>query len=293
VVRWLGYTKDLAQAPNYTYDAKNIGFSANDGALFREELLAAQIADLGCTVIAHRTETQRTVNFVERKLKIPFKNGLNQDLFSMGTDIKDACRVGTATDQEWQSSCLGGPYWNWGGLYSTILDRIQRKTWTGETVSEPFRADSDAIMKFELSPLTSLTGIGSEDAQKELTKIANDGYASVFSVGKLPNGSEGNKPYKFTGQRDRDKDGNADMIQDVFNGEVLSDDELGRMCWFVDGAVEFSDLGDLSQQTLVPAQVPYGLNESDPETSKKYQDVIQYIKSINADPVRTMDCRLN
>jgi basic membrane lipoprotein Med (substrate-binding protein (PBP1-ABC) superfamily) len=292
VVRWLGATKDFALAPQYAYTASNFSFTAPPGTLFREELLAAQLADLGCTLVAHRTETQRVVVAVERKLKTPVETtgSFKHAVFSLGVDIEDACYPDLNPDSSWFPSCLGSVYWNWRGIYSKVFDQIHRGVWAAQIDDEAFRIDADAITKFVLSPYTSITGIGQEQAQTALQQAADKGFDAVF---------EG--PYAFTGQRDLDRDATADANQSVAPGEVLSQDELARMCWFTEGTFELPDPTVVQYDSLVPALVPYGppvhgqtttLEDGNAAAKKKYGDVIDYVKSIGQDPTVAMSCAL-
>ncbi len=303
VIRWLGGGRDLATSPSYSYKSTNNPAtatnpaapwfdSANDGLLFREELLAAQIADLGCTLVANRTDTQRSVLAVEKRFKIPVKNSvLATTLFSMGVDTKDACRAALAPDGEWFPSCLGSTFWNWSGVYSKVLDQVKRDVWKGLLTDELFRSDASAIIKFELSPFPTVTGIDADASQGYLIDAADKGFDAVFTG-----------PYKFTGQRDLDRDGNADANQTIGAGELVSAEELNRMCWFVDGAVELPDPTVVTYESLIPAMVPYGptvagqtstLNESFAADKKKYGDVIQFVKSNSEDPQTVMSCTLH
>ena len=296
VIRWVGETKDFSGGPTNSYTGKNIDFSSA-GSLFREELLAAQLADIGCTVIAHRTETQRSVAAVQKKFSVPFKGTTGNSLFSMGNDIATACKSDLAGG-DWLPTCIGAVYWNWGPLYGKILDQIQRKVWKGLIDAEEFQAGPDALLKFSLSPLTSITGIGADEADAALQDIADKGFDSVFK-GPASGG------YKFNGQRDLDRDGKPDARQDLFAGEPVAQEEIDRMCWFVEGTWEFPTCSNASCQgdskTLIPAMVPGGppvagqvttLSAGSAGDKTKYGDVISYLTSIGEDPMTVMNCAL-
>jgi basic membrane lipoprotein Med (substrate-binding protein (PBP1-ABC) superfamily) len=288
VIRWLGATEDFAVAPQYPYQATTFGFdSATDGALYREELLAAQLVDLGCTLVGHRTDTQRVVVAIDQR----FKGTLGSGFFSLGVDARDACRANVTLTGTWYPSCLGTVYWSWDDLYEKIFGQLHSGTWTPVVEADTFRTDSTSLTQLGLSPYPSLTGIESADAEVVLQDVANAGYDAVF---------EG--PYSFDGQRNISGDGVPDANQSVAAGAVLSDNELQRMCWFVDGIYELPDPTVVSYGTLIPALVPYGppisgstttLDPSDASSTKKYGDVITYVESLSEDPTQVMSCALN
>ncbi|HEY2512357.1 MAG TPA: BMP family ABC transporter substrate-binding protein [Polyangiaceae bacterium] len=288
VIRWVGATKDFGLAPQYSYAAQT--YPSPAGSLYREELLAAQLADLGCTVIAHRTETQRVVVAVEAKLAGPVKAATMHPLFSLGADVQDACRAGVDPTQAWYSTCLGAVYGNWGPLYSRIFDQIQRGVWSAPVDAEPFISDPTGVTQIAVSPFDSLTGIDADAALMLVQDAANAGFDAVFTG-----------PYSFTGQRDLDGDGNADANQAVPAGTALSANELERMCWFVSGTWELPDPTVVTYDSLIPALVPYGPSATggtttlggDGASRKKYGDVIDYMTSVGLDPTVAMSCPLD
>jgi basic membrane lipoprotein Med (substrate-binding protein (PBP1-ABC) superfamily) len=293
VVRWVGATSDPNSAPTFPYKATHYAYDSGgtDSRLFREELLAAQIADLGCSVVVHRTDTQRVVSAVETKLKVPVAAGTyQQKLFSMGIALKDACRSNLASDGTWLDSCLGSLYWNWGGLYGNILGQIMSGTWMGQVDAPPFGTDANALLKFELNPNPSSTGISSDEAGRDFMSAA--GTPTIFKG-----------PFSFNGQRDNNRDGIPDMpptgSQDVATGQVLSDDELGRICWFIQGIYELPDYTVPDPATLIPAMVPYGppvagqtttLVDGQAPDLQKYGDVIRFLTALGRDPTSEMNC---
>ncbi len=296
VIRWLGSPRDRDPSgqPIYSYVAQNYQFNtASDGKLYREELLAAQLADMGCTLIGHRTDTQRVVNFLEsiaNRVNVAKPVG-NHNLFSLGVDVKDQCRVNATASGTWVASCLGVPYWNWGPLYSKVFDEMNRGVWVGQETRYDFQVGASAIMKFELSPNTTATGISITDANNVLAAVANAGWDAVFKG-----------PYTFNGQRDLNKDGTADTNQNLTSSQLLYEEEVDRMCWFVQGVWELPQHAVIDYTTAIPAMVPYGPSVSGQVTvmdntsasQAKYGDVATFITTkLSQNPSEVMSCPLN
>ncbi len=294
VIRWIGNAKDPSAEPSYAYKAVNYAFdSSATGNLYREEVLTAQLADLGCTLIAHRTVTQRIVTFIEQRIKRIVdgsKNPANHDLLSLGTDFRDACRANASSAGEWYESCLGVPHLRWSPLFVRVFDEMKRGTWEGRLVREPFHVGADSMMNFELSPHFGTTSILPDDVSQALSAIADAGYAAVFSG-----------PIEFNGQRDVDGDGSVEPAdQFLASGASVPEQELDRMCWFVDGVFELPDASSISYASLAPAMVPYGLSlpnqvttldAADAGSMRKYGDMIDYLQRTSQDPKQAMRCR--
>jgi basic membrane lipoprotein Med (substrate-binding protein (PBP1-ABC) superfamily) len=260
ILRWMGFWKDISARPTFTYKATNIAFDSGPSMLYREELLAAELADLGCDVIAHKTDTQRSVSFIENRLNA---RGVKPSVFSLAADLKDGCRVDSVPSGEWQQSCLGTVYWNWGPILSSQLDAIHRGQWAPANIILPMTADDSSITNFALSPNENVTGIGSEDARAAVIAAVNDGPDAVWTG-----------PYETTGQRAA-----------VLAGETPSATELASMCWFVKGIYEQVDYTDTNLAHVVPAQVPHGMDPTNPADMTKYGDVIQFVQSLKMDPL--------
>jgi hypothetical protein len=65
-------------------------------------------------------------------------------------------------------------------------------------------------------------------------------------------------PWKANGQRDSDGDGLPDAAQEVTVAAPLAEEEISRMCFFVEGVVEKATLND-PKSADQPAMVPGGL----------------------------------
>ncbi len=297
VIRWVGATKDVQPLgqPTNSYKATHYDFdTASEDKLYREELLAAQLADLGCTLVGHRTETQRVINFVEKianRVNIAKQNPANKNLFSMGADHKDACRTGGVPGGAWVASCLGAPYWNWGPLYTDHFQEMYNALWAGEVTGLDFTVGTSGLMKFELSPNTTATGIGSDVDEAVFGAVANLQPDAVFKG-----------PFSFNGQRDVNADGSPDSNQSVLSAFSVPEDELERICWFVQGIYELPDYQSISLASIIPAMVPYGppvsgqitTVENTTDSKTKYGDVYSFVgTTLSQNPAQVMSCPLN
>jgi basic membrane protein A len=196
---------------------------------FNETRLTKQLIDTGCDVIGHNSDTGRTVEAVEQVAQATDKT-----LFSFGNDNIDGCKRGPGT-------CLGVPYWNWGPMYTRLFDDIHKGRWTPSVINENINADSnqstivfgtndaliDSSLKVQLGELLA-----------DLTKPANV---------DLPFRG----PYKVT-HADQRPEG-----AEIAAGQSISDEEMVRMCWFVEGLLMKSDPDDPTSAD-VPARVPDG-----------------------------------
>jgi basic membrane lipoprotein Med (substrate-binding protein (PBP1-ABC) superfamily) len=276
ILRWMGFWKDISGGPKFSYkSAAKITFDSGNQLLYREELLAAELADLGCDVIAHKTDTQRSVSFIENHLRSV--NAPNP-IFSLAADLRDGCRVDSQSGAAWQESCLGTVYWNWAPILASQLDAMHRGQWTPANIIQPMAADDSSITSFEISPFQNVTGIGTEDARAAVIDAVNAGPDAVWTG-----------PYNTTGQRDKNNSGMPDAVQAVAAGETPTQDELSRMCFFVQGIYEQTDHTDTDLTHVVPAVVPHGMDPNNPADMTKYGDVIQFVQGLHMDPM-TLGC---
>jgi len=297
VIRWVGAERDPRGASE-TYTATNYQFGPVDGKLFREELLAAQLADYGCAAIAHMTGTQRIVATVETKLKTKVYNGAfdMMPLYSIGSDIRYACTDDFSSGGKWFGSCIGSLYWDWTTQYKDVLDQILAGGWKGSTTSIPFQAGPAAPLRFELNPSPGLVkNLAAKDVQDLVVDAATKGYEGLWTG-----------PLTFTGQRDGDADGTADD-QDLSVDQPMSPQEVAQMCSFMDGTFELLDptLSPTSAN-VVPAVVPGGpapapgskadvagnTDVAVDQTSPKYKDVYDFELNLPVpiSPETAMNC---
>lgn len=233
-VAWIGFWLDYNTQPLFEYHGE---------MLFREELLAARLIDSGCEVIAHNSDVQRTVRYVDRKVS----SGAVSGVWTFADNNPDGCRTPTQDGLTGPAmkSCLGAAYYNFGGMYVRLLDGIHRGGWdASKYLLEPMtNVPETSPVGIEINPES---GIDPDSARSILHTIAARGPQAVFAG-----------PYAVNGQRDRDHDGKPDAVQSVAPGEVLSDDEYNRICWFVKGLVQKVDPLD-PHSADVDALVPDG-----------------------------------
>jgi hypothetical protein len=217
-VEWIGFWLDYNAVPTFDYQGTK---------LYREELLTARMIESGCEIIAHNSDNQRTVRYVEAKTKAGALNGV----LSVAVNNRSGYRTLTPDGPTGapMTSCMGSAYYNFGVQQVQLLRSIHHAKLDASTlVLDAMTADpATSPVGFELNPVV---GIDDSAARLMLNAVADAGPAAVFRG-----------PYETTGQRDRDDDGVADDDQTVAVGETLSDDEYGRVCWFVRGVVQKED----------------------------------------------------
>ena len=188
-----------------------------------ETRLAKQLLASGCDVLAHNMDNGRVVRAVEAA------RVAGADVYSIGNDNRDACNGGP-------TSCLGTSYWNWGELYTRLFDEMHRRQWDPSvTVNDPITSNPETTtVGFAANAV--VTGPDLAVAASELSAAISKPGANLAFAG----------PYCSTGQR------TAGCVAD---GQTVTDEELTKMCWFVEGIVERVDPKD-PKSADVPAQVP-------------------------------------
>ena len=232
-VRWLGFWFDYNAQPTFSYKAS---FMPTAQMLYAEELLTAQLIEAGAEVIAHQADNQRPVQKVHEWLG----NGLISGVFSLGNDNRYACysQGPGGTRGAAYRGCLGSAYWNWGPLYSRILDDIHRQTWQASNIVEPLSSNAAlSVAGFELTP-----ELGDPAALAvAIQSTVNAGPSAVFAG-----------PLRTTGQR-ADLPAGQSIRYDPTDPNKQQ--EWRTLCWFVQGLVQKSDPNDpqsADEAALVP-----------------------------------------
>lgn len=188
----------------------------------RDQVLTEELIDTGCDVIAHNMDTP----FVVQAVEDAFDGGT--EVYSIGNDNENACDFGP-------ESCIGVPYWNWGPLYVRMFEDIHKKRF------DPSVEINDNI---RVNPEESISYFGTNDDVVDATLAIQ--LAELTGTLAADPAFAFRGPYETTGQRDA-----------VKAGEVISDEELVTMCWFVEGVIEKVDPTDPMSMDR-DAEVPVG-----------------------------------
>jgi basic membrane lipoprotein Med (substrate-binding protein (PBP1-ABC) superfamily) len=184
----------------------------------------------GNEILVNRMGARNEVFFKHLLTKKSATGGL---VYGIGLDNPDVCKFA-------QNICIGAPYWNWGPLYTRLLESIQQGSWQPSFVLDSIQVDpSNSTVHFALNT----DGIGALSSIKE---------PLARKVGDLIAGGMDNT---FLGpicpsQADQ-RNGCVDA------GARVTDEEILSMCWFAEGAVQRKD-SEASTGELVPARVPDG-----------------------------------
>jgi basic membrane lipoprotein Med (substrate-binding protein (PBP1-ABC) superfamily) len=235
-VRYIGFWYDINDTPTYPYMHKN-GMNAT---YFREEYLAALMIDSGCEVIAHLGNTQRSVRLIEN-LRTAELAGATQ--YSFANDNETGYLDGTGQPIK---SCVGAIYENWHPLYLDLFESIHRGVFNPQMSLDYDINDTDGTPTgVSINPGGPGDSVSARHIMQELARETNPPARQFVLQG----------PYQVNGQRDKNLDGIPDPVQTVSAGELISVAEANKMCWYVQGVVEKTDLTNpqsLDQQALVP-----------------------------------------
>jgi basic membrane lipoprotein Med (substrate-binding protein (PBP1-ABC) superfamily) len=217
-VKWLGYWFDYNPNPTFAYGGET---------LYREELLASQLVDSQCEVVAHVLHNQRAVARIE-KLAAGGSRVLSM------SNIDPAGCTPHPNGQPF-GSCLGGAALDWGVMYAQVFDQVRQRVW-----------DPSAPQVFRLS----FEGVGVLYYHRNAAVDSNETLATSATtmVSSSMPGQIFEGPYGVTGQR-----GTANQAVGV--NEIPSQNELDSMCWFAKGVVEKTDPNDPTSADK-DAQVP-------------------------------------
>ena len=259
-VRHMGFWFDLATEPTYSYKHLR-GNEPNPIKYYREEYLAALMADSGCQVIAHIGNTQRSVRLIHR---MSLDGRAAPSIRTYANDNRNGC---SENKDSQYATCLGSIYENWYSLYRDVFQSLHVGTYQ-PLVSKYYHIDGTDTSPTGVA-INPSSGIDSVAAQGIIAELLRKERDTKVPVRQLI--MQGN--YKINGQRDLNHDGipDSDELQQVKEGEVITIAEAAKMCWYVDGVVEKVDREDpLSPDR--PALVPGGLvpGATVPNTSVPY-----------------------
>lgn len=211
-VRWVGFWFDTSSMPDMNGD-------------YAETRLTKQLIDTGCDVIAHNMDNGRSVIEVEKEAK------QGKKVWSVGNDNTEACSKGP-------TSCIGTCYWNWGPLYTKLLDDIHKGTWDPKTIIDD---------QINANPAVSTANF------KVNQPVASNDIAIAIGQRLSDLAAPGNDHKEFEGPYCTN--GTQRPTKCVTMGQTIDDDELHTMCWFVNGVIEKTDPMDpmsMDKEALVP-----------------------------------------
>ncbi len=189
-------------------------FDIEQEPVVTEALIAA-----GADVVASKTDTTIPLETVDA---LSNSDEYDYPIYSIGYDNEDSCSFAPDT-------CLTAPYWNWGPLYARLVQQMLDGTWDPyATVWDQVQIDAEQSTVYlapmhEVVPTTVVMLV-----EETFAQLADPDNAQLPFVGPL-------------------YDANGDKR--LSSGDQLSDDELLRMCWYVEGVIT----ADGS-----PAEVPGG-----------------------------------
>lgn len=232
-VRHIGYTLDTSAAPTYSFMGQTY---------YREEYLARLLWEAGAEVVAdmsHRNERARRVLQPLDAMR-PVLSIISSVPYGSG-DL----------DPNIEKSVLAAVFINWAPIYTRLFEQIHRGQLAASASLAVDIAEGDGAPLGVLVNRNARSGLDRDDD-------------AVFFTRELANSREPARqriftgPFKSNGQRDVDDNGLPDPTQEVAASGSLADEELARMCFYVEGIVEKRTLNDpLSPDQ--PALVPGGL----------------------------------
>ncbi|WP_394826821.1 BMP family ABC transporter substrate-binding protein [Pendulispora albinea] len=228
IVRANGFVRGARRAdPNVQVEVRWVGFWFDPGnpvsGKYRETLLAEQVIEAGAEVVMSNTDNERVYDAVEAA------RVAGKEVWSIETNNPASCA-------KYPRSCLGVAWLNWAPIYIQQLSAIHKHKWKPEYIHRGISVDpSQSPVGFQLS---TEPGMNDTDTRLELENL----QAAIANDNDLPLRG----PYATTGNRSA-----------VADGEVISDDELLKMCWFPEGMVEKVNPDDPKSGDR-PALVPHG-----------------------------------
>lgn len=157
-------------------------------------------------------------------------------IYSIGLNNIDACA-------STPDSCLGAPYRNWGVLYTRLLREIRNGTFDPDiAINEPIRPD----------PATSSIYFALNDEHIEQLRSIRDDVTNLVAAVVGPNGEDTSLAGPYCATRPDQRSPRC-----IEEGEIISDEELGTMCWLMEGIVQHANPEDPTSP-LVDAFAPDG-----------------------------------
>ncbi|WP_394851097.1 BMP family ABC transporter substrate-binding protein [Pendulispora rubella] len=228
VVRANGFIRGAKRAnPNIKVDIRWVGFWFDPGSpvngKYRETVLTEQALDAGADIVIGNIDNERPYDVVKQR------HAKNPDVWSIETNNRASC-------ERYKESCLGVAWIDWAPIYIDQLDQIHRKTWQPGYVH---RGMAEDLNQSPVGFTPSSDNLGDVDIKLEIGKMSTD-------FAKDPEAPL-RGPYNISGAQ----------REPVGEGEIIGEDELLKMCWFPEGAVEKSVPDDPTSADRA-ATVPIG-----------------------------------
>lgn len=200
----------------------NDWFDADLETAYTNELIAR-----GADVITNQTDTTIPIETAVGQVAT-YDDGsgaVETPVYTIGYDNPDSCAQA-------DENCLTSAYWNWGPMYTSLVTQISDGTWDPSNILWEQMQSTPELSAVSLSDYSTVVPgalrLAVDDKIPELA--AADGSHLPF-VGPIKDSGGGSR---------------------VASGDTLSDEELNRMCWLVEGVVSNDGSGD------EPAVVPSG-----------------------------------
>lgn len=144
--------------------------------------------------------------------------------------------------------CLGGPTWNWGPLYTRIVQEIQHGTFDSALpIRDSIQSDpKSSVINLTLNPAQqAFSGTLRDQLSQTIQNLTKGGDNTFAPKGSLT-----------VCATDPDQRPQGGCVK-----TRVEDDELGSMCWLVEGVVQRKDPNapfDAADNPLVEALTPDG-----------------------------------
>jgi basic membrane protein A len=196
----------------------------NPGTPKRDLTFTLDLVANGADVVAHTLDNNIPVAAISQ-LTPP------QNVFAIGANLNDACEIDP-------NRCLGTTYFNWGPLLTKLLDDIHKQVPDNGRVLESIQVNAaDSVVGFTVSDQVVGATALKQQVDTALTEIAGDDGVSPVFAGPIQSAACEQQTMR---------------MPCVAMGDTLSDGDLDKMCWLVDGVVDHSSGADV--QALVPAE---------------------------------------
>ncbi|MFK7985416.1 MAG: BMP family ABC transporter substrate-binding protein [Sandaracinaceae bacterium] len=202
--------------PNVEVDIRFVGAFFNPDV---EGSSAEALMDAGADVILAQSNSSAPVEI--RPGATVTCDEAESPVYRIGYHSPTACEANP-------TQCLSSAHWDWEGLYRTQIDSILDGTFDPADVGwRPMTNDANSVVDY--APFAAFVPIG-------VTTEADGLRSEAVADPQLP----------FRGPLSD----NTGMMQ-IAAGEELSDADLDRVCWFVDGVIDSSSGSD--EDAVVPS----------------------------------------